>query len=257
MLLVISGITVDVQKKRIKNMHLQVKPPDGHVVVSSPLSVDDKAIEAYVRTHLGFIKKSISQFQEQPRASKRQYVSGETMYVWGKQYYLIFQASNHRNSFELKNQNVILKMNSKSTVSQRASYVKEEYRKILKAEIERRLPKWEKATGLKCESWQTKYMITKWGACNTEKRKLWFNLQLAQKPIECLDYIILHELIHLKTRRHDSVFTSYMDKYMPKWREIRKELNDSRLDYYDMQICVHNNNDYAMDNSTCVDSKMA
>ena len=89
MRIVISGIPVDVQKKNIKNMHLQVKPPDGHVVISAPLSVDDSAIEAYARTQFGFIKRSIAQFQEQSRASKRQYVSGETMYIWGKQYYLV------------------------------------------------------------------------------------------------------------------------------------------------------------------------
>ena len=116
MRIVISGIPIDVQKKNIKNMHLQVKPPDGHVVISAPSSVDDKAIEAYARTQLGFIKKSIAQFQDQPRASKRQYVSGETMYIWGKQYFLVFKADNQKNSFEIDNQNVILSMSGKSTV---------------------------------------------------------------------------------------------------------------------------------------------
>ena len=100
MRIVISGIPIDVQKKNIKNMHLQVKPPDGHVVISAPLSVDDKAIEAYARTQLGFIKRAIAQFQEQPRASRRQYVSGETMYIWGKQYFLVFKSDNQKNSFE-------------------------------------------------------------------------------------------------------------------------------------------------------------
>ena len=235
MRIVISGIPIDVQKKNIKNMHLQVKPPDGHVVISAPLSVDDKAIEAYARTQLGFIKRSIAQFQDQPRASKRQYVSGETMYIWGKQYFLVFKADNQKNSFEIDNQNVILSMSGKSTVKQRDAYVKEEYRKILKEEIEKRLPKWEEITGLKCDSWQTKYMVTKWGACSTDKKKLWFNLQLAQKPVICLDYIILHELTHLITRKHDSVFIAHMDRYMPNWREVRKDLNDSRLDYYEAQ----------------------
>ena len=235
MSIVISGIPIDVQKKNIKNMHLQVKPPDGHVVISAPLSVDDKAIEAYARTQIGFIKKSIAQFQDQPRASKRQYVSGETMYIWGKQYFLVFKADNQKNSFEIDKQNVILSMSGKSTVNQRDAYVKEEYRKILKEEIEKRLPKWEEITGLKCDSWQTKYMVTKWGACSTDKKKLWFNLQLAQKPVACLDYIILHELTHLITRKHDSVFIAHMDRYMPNWREVRKELNESRLDYYEAQ----------------------
>ena len=235
MRIVISGIPIDVQKKNIKNMHLQVKPPDGHVVISAPLSVDDKAIEAYARTQLGFIKRAIAQFQDQPRASKRQYVSGETMYIWGKQYFLVFKPDNQKNSFEIQNQNIILSMSAKSTVKQRDAYVKEEYRKILKEEIEKRLPKWESQTGLKCDSWQTKYMVTKWGACSTDKKKLWFNLQLAQKPYACLDYIILHELTHLITRKHDATFIAHMDRYMPNWREIRKELNDSRLDYYEAQ----------------------
>ncbi len=88
-------------------MHLQVKPPDGHVVISAPLSVDDKAIGAYARTQLGFIKKAIAQFQNQPRASKRQYVSGETMYIWGKQYFLVFKPDNQKNSFEIQNQNIV------------------------------------------------------------------------------------------------------------------------------------------------------
>ena len=124
-------------------MHLQAKPPDGHVVISAPLSVDDKAIEAYARTQLGFIKRAIAQFQDQPRASKRQYVSGETMYIWGKQYFLVFKPDNQKNSFEIQNQNIVLSMSAKSTVKQRDAYVKEEYRKILKEEIEKRMPKWE------------------------------------------------------------------------------------------------------------------
>ena len=235
MRIVISGIPIDVQKKNIKNMHLQVKPPDGHVVISAPLSVDDKAIEAYARTQLGFIKRSIAQFRGQSRASKRQYVSGETMYIWGKQYFLVFKPNNQKNSLEIQNQNIILSMSAKSTVKQRDAYVKEEYRKILKEEIEKRLPKWEVQTGLKCNSWQTKYMVTKWGACSTDKKKLWFNLQLAQKQYACLDYIILHELTHLLTRKHDAIFIAHMDRYMPNWREVRKELNDSRLDYYEAQ----------------------
>lgn len=163
------------------------------------------------------------------------YVSGETMYIWGKQYFLVFKPDNQKNSFEIQNQNIVLSMSAKSTVKQRDAYVKEEYRKILKEEIEKRLPKWEEQTGLKCDSWQTKYMVTKWGACSTDKKKLWFNLQLAQKPYACLDYIILHELTHLITRKHDATFIAHMDRYMPNWREIRKELNDSRLDYYEAQ----------------------
>ena len=235
MRIVISGIPIDIQKKNIKNMHLQIKPPDGHVVISAPLSMDDKAIEVYARTNLSWIKKQIETVQQQPRNAKRQYVSGETMYIWGKQYYLSFIPDAQKNSFEIQGDKVILSMREDSTVKQRENYVREQYRSLLKVEIERLLPKWEQITELHCESWQTKYMVTRWGTCNTEKKKLWFNLQLAQKPIECLEYVILHELIHLRERTHNSTFIAYMDMYMKNWRAVRKELNDSRLDYYDAQ----------------------
>ena len=235
MQIVISGIPIDIHKKNIKNMHLQIKPPNGQVVISAPLSMDDKAIEVYARTNLGWIKKQIEKFQQQPRSAKRQYVSGETKYIWGKQYYLSFVPDSRKNSFKIQGNSIVLSMRKNSTVKQREKYIREQYRRLLKGEIEKILPKWEQITGLHCESWQIKYMITRWGTCNTEKKKLWFNLQLAQKPVECLEYVILHELIHLKERTHYSIFIAYMDMYMKNWREVRKELNDLRLDYYEFQ----------------------
>ena len=235
MQIVISGIPIDIHKKNIKNMHLHIKPPNGQVVISAPLSMDDKAIEVYARTNLGWIKKQIEKFQQQPRSAKRQYVSGETMYIWGKQYYLSFVPDSRKNSFKIQGNSIVLSMRKNSTVKQREKYIREQYRRLLKGEIEKILPKWEQITGLHCESWQIKYMITRWGTCNTEKKKLWFNLQLAQKPVECLEYVILHELIHLKERTHNSIFIAYMDMYMKNWREVRKELNDLRLDYYEFQ----------------------
>lgn len=216
-------------------MHLQVKPPDGHVVISAPLSMNDKAIEMYARTNLSWVKKQMEKFQEQPRSAKRQYVSGETMYIWGKQYYLTFISDAQKNSFEIVGNKVFLRMREDSSVKQREGYVREQHRMMLKRKIEHLLPKWEQITGLYCESWKTKYMVTRWGTCNTDKKRLWFNLQLIQKPVECLEYVILHELIHLRERAHNEVFTAYMDLYMPSWREIRKQLNDSMLDFYDAQ----------------------
>lgn len=233
MQIIISGIPIDIQKKNIKNMHLYVKPPDGHVIISAPQTMDDKVIEVYARTNLSWIKSQIRQFQNQSRSSKRQYVSGETIYVWGKQYFIQFIPDSKKNNFLLQGDIAYLFMNKESTVKQREAFIREQYRLLLKEEIKRLLPKWERITGLHCESWQTKYMVTRWGTCNVEKKKLWFNLQLAQKPIECLEFVILHELIHFHTRKHDATFIAYMDLYMSNWRDIRNELNDRKLDYYD------------------------
>ncbi|MDR2099412.1 MAG: M48 family metallopeptidase [Campylobacteraceae bacterium] len=210
-------------------MHLYVKPPDGAVSVSAPLNISDDMIERFVRTKIIWIKQQQIKFAEQLRQSKRQYISGETLYIWGKQYFLQVNYGN-KNMLKLSGNTIILIVRRESTAKQRDNYIRKWYREQLKYEIDRLLPKWEVATNLKCSLWQTKYMTSKWGTCSIEKRKIWFNLQLAKKPIECLEYIILHELIHLRIKNHNTDFITLMDKHMPFWREVKKRLNEQFLD---------------------------
>ena len=231
MQILVANIPVEVVKKNIKNLHLSVLPPDGKVRVSAPEALSDDAIAMFVRTKIGWIRKQQEKFELQPRQSERQYVSGETLYVWGRQYFLRVEYSYKGNALVLSGDNAILTVRKESTVKQRETFVNEWYRTLLKAEVEKYLPKWEKITGLQCSSWQSKYMTTKWGTCNTSTGKIWLNLQLAKKPIECLEYVILHELIHLKVRNHGPEFVTEMNRYMQNWREIRNQLNESKLDY--------------------------
>ena len=227
----VSGIPIEIIKKNIKNIHLSVLPPDGKVRVSAPTTVSDESLEMFVRTKIGWIRKQQEKFENQPRQSERQYVSGETLYLWGKQYFLQVEYSYKGNSLILDGDKAILTVRKESTAKQRENFVNEWYRERLKSEIERLLPKWETITGLKCSSWQTKYMTTRWGTCNTQTRKIWLNLQLAKKPVECLEYVILHELAHTKVKNHGADFIAIMDKYMPYWRETKKKLNDFTLDF--------------------------
>lgn len=192
MQIVVSNISVEVIRKNIKNMHLSVLPPDGRVRVSAPVRLTDEAITMFVRTKLGWIKKQQEKFQQQPRQSERQYVSGESLYVWGRQYFLQVEYSYKGNSLVFSGDKAILTVRKESTAKQREAFVNEWYREQLKREVAKYLPKWEKITGLYCSGWQSKYMTTKWGTCNTNTRKIWLNLQLAKKPIECLEYVILH-----------------------------------------------------------------
>ena len=231
MLIEVSGISIHVEKKNIKNMHLYVKPPEGRVEVSAPMTLSDESIELFVRTKLGWIRKQQEKFRVQPRQGEREYVSGETLYLWGKQYYLQVLYNGKGNSLIIDGDKAILTVRKESTIKQRENFVNEWYRERLKKQIELLLPKWETSTNLHPSSWQTKYMTTRWGTCNTKTGKLWFNLQLAKKPIECLEYVILHELIHLKIKNHGKEFISMMDDFMPYWRDVRKKLNDSKLDY--------------------------
>ena len=232
MTLDISGIPIEVDKKSIKNMHLYVKPPKGRVSVSAPYAMSNEAIERFVRTKFSWIKKQVAKFNEQPRQSEREYISGETFYVWGMQYYLQTNCGN-RNSLVLSGSNAVLTVRKESNAKQRESFVREWYRELLKAEIARVLPTWEKITGLKTKSWQTKYMTSRWGTCNMKTGKIWLNLQLAKKTPECLEYVILHELIHLIEKTHNERFILLMDKYLPMWREVKNTLNGQTLDYMD------------------------
>jgi len=227
----IQGIPIEIIKKNIKNMHLYVQPPEGKVQVSAPEHLSDESILMFVRTKMGWIKKQQTKFKNQLRQTERQYVSGESFYVLGKQYYLQVEYSYKGNSLVLSGDKAILSVRKESTAKQRDSFVREWYREILKEEIRKYLPKWEKKTGLYCDSWQTKYMTTRWGTCNTNTKKLWFNLQLAKKPIECIEYIILHELVHLKVKNHGDDFIAILDSNMPYWRETKKKLNEQILDY--------------------------
>jgi len=230
MTLNISDIPIEICKKSIKNMHLYVKPPNGYVTVSAPLSMSDAAIERFVRTKVSWIKRQISKFDNQPRQSQREHISGETLYVWGKQYYVQTEYSN-KNSLVLSGDRAILTIRKESTAEQREKFVREWYRELLKTEITRTLPKWEQKTGLKTSNWQTKYMTSNWGTCNRKTGKIWINLQLAKKTPECLEYVILHELVHLVEKNHNERFIALMDKYMPMWREVKTTLNGQTLDY--------------------------
>jgi len=227
--MVVAGIDVRINRKDIKNMHLYVKPPDGTVSVSAPLNMKDDAIERFVRTKVSWIKTQQAKYEGQLRQTQRRYVSGETLYLWGKQYFLQVNPGN-KNNVELSGNTAILTVRRNSTVKQRENFIREWYREQLKDEIAHLLPKWETATGLKCDTWQTKYMTSKWGTCSIAKKKIWLNLQLAKKPVECLEYIILHELIHLTIKNHNAEFIVFMDKYMPFWKEVKKKLNEQILD---------------------------
>lgn len=228
--IVVSGIPVEIIKKNIKNMHLYVKPPEGRVEVSAPFNMSDDSIELFLRTKLGWIKKQQEKFENQARQSAREYVSGETLYLWGEAYYLNVRHSNRGNSLTLQGGEATLVVRENSTVEQRGRWVNEWYREQLKEKIQKYMPKWEAITELHPTSWQTKYMTTRWGTCNTKTGKIWFNLQLAKKPVECLEYVILHELVHLKVKNHSPDFVAMMDQYMPYWREVKKQLNDYILD---------------------------
>jgi predicted metal-dependent hydrolase len=229
----VQGIEIEVLKKQIKNLHLSVLPPNGAVRISVPSTISDESIRLFAASKISWIKEQQIKFKTQLRHNEREYVSGETLFIWGKQHYLKVEYSNKGNGFEIQGKTVILTVRKESTAQQRENYVHEVLRGYLKAEITRLLPIWEAKTKLKCKRWQTRYMKTHWGSYSEKTQTITFNLQLVKKPIECLDFIIVHELGHMKFRNHGKGFIEYMDRTLLFWRETKQLLNDFTLDYID------------------------
>lgn len=217
---------MELQRKNIKNLHLYVLPPDGRVRISAPMRLSKERIAEFVESKLEWIRNQQTRLAEQPHSPVQMYESGETVYLFGSPYSLSVEYTSGKCSVHLNDGKAILTVRPDSTFEQREAVVNEWYRGLLKEQIGILLPKWEVVTGLYCDSWQTKNMKTRWGTCNTGTKKIWLNLQLAKKPPECLEYVILHELAHLKIPNHGKEFEALLDRYMPDWRERRKILND-------------------------------
>ncbi len=208
-------------------MHLAVYPPTGRIRLAAPLKTDAEVIRLFAISKIGWIKKHIKNFKEQPRESPREFQSGESHYFMGKRYLLKVVEEEGSQSVQIKGLKTIqLNVRPNTSAEARAILLKEWYRKELKSQLPELVTKWEKIIGVKCNDWGVKQMRTKWGACNIEAKRIWLNLELAKKPQLCLEYIIVHELIHLLERNHNDRFVSLMNKFMPKWRLHRDELNN-------------------------------
>lgn len=226
----VNDLTVDVVRKDIKNLHLAVYPPNGRVRVAAPLLIDDEAVRLAVISKWGWIKRQQAKFIEQKRQSPREYLSGESHYYQGKRYRLNVIYADHPPKVVIRNKEWLdLYVRPGSDAQQRERVLMVWYRKQLKAIMPDLIAKWEAIMELSVAEWGIKHMKTKWGTCNIEARRIWLNLELVKKPIRCLEYIIVHEMVHFLERHHNDRFTALMDHYLPSWRTLREELNEQPL----------------------------
>jgi len=226
----VGGIAVDVVRKDIKNLHLGVYPPHGRVRVAAPLVVSDDAVRLAVIDKLGWIRRQKAKFAEQPRQSQREMVSGESHYFLGRRYRL--RVHEHDGPARVAVRGIAsldLFVRAGATPDQREAVLMRWHRAQLKALIPPMLDKWQPVLGVEVAAWGVKAMKTKWGSCNASARRVWFNLELSKKPVQCIEYIVVHELAHLVERRHDARFTALMDACLPHWRQQREVLNGSPL----------------------------
>ena len=230
----VQNIKVKIVRKDIKNLHLSVYPPDGKVRVAVPKHITDENVRLAVVSKLAWIKKQQAKFAGQPRQSRREMVSGESHYLFGKRYLLdVVERHGRHEIFEKNNTILVLYVNPGTSEANRRLVINEWYRNQLKERIPGLLEKWEPIVGKEVKEWGVKRMKTKWGSCNRPAKRIWINLELAKKQPECLEYVLVHELVHLLERYHNDNFKKLMDKFMPKWRLYRDMLNAAPLSHED------------------------
>lgn len=226
----VDGLIIDVVRKDIKNLHLAVYPPHGRVRIAVPLRVDDEAVRLAVITRLGWIKRQQAKFEVQERQSARDYVTGESHYFQGARFLLNVVYQDGAPGVYLRNKTRLdLMVRPGSDTAQRERVLLAWYRRALKRLIPPLIARWESVIGVEIAEWGVKQMKTRWGTCNIDARRIWLNLELVKKPESCLEYIIVHEMVHLFERHHNDRFVAHMDKFMPQWRLFRDELNREPL----------------------------
>ena len=231
-MLEVGSIKALVVRKPIKNLHLSVLPPLGKVRVTAPLAMKDDAIRTLLATRLIWIKKQQKKFEGQERQTKREYVSGESHYLWGKPYRLEVVYENKPSSVRIKGKDkLILSVRPKSNRAKRERVMMDWYRKELRNIARVLIEHWQEVVGVQLDAWGIKRMKTRWGTCNQKAGRIWLNLELAKKPENCLHFIIVHEMTHLLEKKHNNRFKVYMDKFLPRWRHYKEELNRTILSH--------------------------
>lgn len=226
----VNGLVVDIVRKDIKNLHLAVYPPAGRIRVAVPLRVNDEAVRLFTISRLAWIKRQQAKYQDQERQSVREYISGESHYYQGRRYLLNVEYCDGSPAVTIRNNKMLdVTVRPGSDAATRERVLLNWYRQRLKEEIVPLVATWEKIIGVEVADWGVKQMKTKWGTCNIQARRIWLNLELIKKPHHCLEYIIVHEMIHLLERHHNERFMMYMNRFMPLWHHYREELNRAPL----------------------------
>lgn len=232
----LGNIEIDVFLKRIKNIHLSVYPPTGRVRISAPFYMNMDSIRTFAISKIDWIRKQQIKIRTQERETPRDFIDRESHYVWGKRYLLEVIEKNQVPSVTLKGNKMLLQVRPQTNSDKRHKIVENWYREQLKAELPALIAKWEQRMQVSVDQFYVRRMKTRWGSCNPQKRTIRLNTDLARKPRECLEYLVVHEMAHLLIPNHSARFIALMDEFMPNWRDHRNQLNqlpvrDEKWDY--------------------------
>lgn len=226
---------VEVVLKDIKNIHLSVYPPNGRVRIAAPIRMDLETIKLYTISKLSWIKQQQKKILSQPREAKREYITQESHYYLGKRYLLKIIEEEAKPKVILKHKHIILHIRPNTDTEKRKEILDDWYRECLRNEVIKLVEKWEPIIDVNVSDIGIKKMKTKWGTCNIEAKRIWLNLELMKKPINCIEYIVVHEMIHLLERNHNQRFIAFMNNFLPFWKELKKELNQLPVSHIDWE----------------------
>jgi predicted metal-dependent hydrolase len=221
----LGDLAVDVVRKDIKNVHLSVHPPTGRVRIAAPARMNLDTIRVFAISKLPWIRRQQSKMQEQARETPREYLDRESHFVWGRRYLLSVIEGDHPPSIELSHNRIVLRVRPTTGRDKRDELMEQWYREKVKSAAPALIAKWERLLGVKARRIFVQHMKTKWGSCNPRAGTIRLNTDLAKKPRECLEYIIVHELAHLIEPTHNDHFFTMMDRFVPKWQSYRETLN--------------------------------
>ena len=221
----LGDMNVDVVLKDIKNVHLSVHPPTGRVTISAPARMGLDTIRVFAISKLGWIRQQQRKLQEQERETPREYLDRESHYVWGKRYLLKIVEAEQPPSVSLSHSRMVLQVRPGTSPSKRQEILEDWYRELVKQAAPPLIAKWELLLGVSSSRLFVQRMKTKWGSCSPGARNIRLNTDLAKKPRECLEYLVVHELIHLLEPTHNARFVTLMNQFMPKWPCCRQTLN--------------------------------
>jgi hypothetical protein len=221
----LGGITLDVVRKDIKNVYLSVYPPTGEVRISAPLRMSVDTIRLFAISKLGWIRQQQQKLREQERESQREYLDRESHYVWGRRYLLKVIEEDVAPSVQIQHSALLLRVRPGADDATREAVVAGWYRQLLKTAVPPLVEAWEPRLKVTVKRFFVRQMKTKWGSCNPTARTIRLNTELAKKPKECLEYIVVHEMVHLLEPTHSPRFFALMDRFMPNWRDTRELLN--------------------------------
>jgi len=221
----LGDLAVRVVRKEIRNVHLSVHPPTGRVTISAPTRMSNDTLRVFALSKLGWIRRQQSKLFEQEREAPREFLNRESHFVWGRRYLLTVSESDQPPLLSLSHNRMFIRVRPQTDAARKQAFIDEWYRDQIRTVAPPLIAKWERLIDVEVERFFVQRMKTKWGSCNSRARTIRLNTDLAKKPRECLEYLIVHELVHLLEPTHNARFVALMNQFMPKWEHHRETLN--------------------------------